>query len=948
MSAIGPDEVKVSDECKAWEHNRKLYPGWLIAPPQNRDRVWLTTVGWVNKIQQQLPKMDLPDQIIVLRELNWRLERCLIPIWRELAVQMEQTLNAVNPFPRVLTNNAPLTQHPDNLKKLNWPNIQAAWAELSHALLRFYRENLNRQEFDRCLARTKQLEPEFPILHSKLMYQRCLYAVSEMDYRTARAILGEWQSSEADPFDLVRRASIYGEIGDLDRAAELANEGLSQIRYRTRTEIDDFTMLSREGWAMLLLRTIRNATENGEHDEYDFRGRWEKLAEYRCNPNHDIELFRARLDQPRPSPPEHIVKTSEFDPGKVSRTLSFGPTLWQRLLPARQVVRMIEDAALPPRCGNWLLSMDLMRKSAEWQADYDLKAATAICLRLTDLKTVQNILTRLRVARLSGEDLHYMFELAATTIQANLHASALASPERGMSAEDRIAVAFELLSRLAIRVDDDTLDKMLAIAIAAYKSQQVRTSRKLAEALAKLFDRVLELMKPARLMLSLKAIFSLPILGAGEVDPSFQQDFPEPVISLPGDLRNFSPKREEDNLAWTSIIRNLLGTAEADLGSERERAIIRLAALYEYRMMTPEEVRAFADALWKYRDGVTGLPRLRAFRNFVFLSLPEPDAGTARRILHDYYLERKITPLRTRTVGSDGKTSETFGMFVDSGEDIRGILAASMAVPPTRPGDERLINWTKNEAAQLFEKINEWWIFEGKELAESKDKVFVGEQVEDRLRVIADLIRNVILPRCEPGDALTSAVRAFTKDITAHSTSAALILPYLVRFFPEDRDDIAKYLERAVVSANKAEAEYAIAAVWLWSVRKDSDADSVPQSLVHELGQIIRDRRVPALGDALRFGAKIIADAPERIDAEFIETSLIGLDFLLEETSYRDPASAAPVPDSAIPEFRSHAAQFARALADSGRTNEPIVQQWLAIIESDPLPEVRNARGTIT
>ena len=78
---------------------RESYPGWIVAPAENRDSVWTLTNSWLPYLLGSLTRLSLGAQISVLHELNWRLEVCLIPLWQDFAGHISRTLRVVNPFP---------------------------------------------------------------------------------------------------------------------------------------------------------------------------------------------------------------------------------------------------------------------------------------------------------------------------------------------------------------------------------------------------------------------------------------------------------------------------------------------------------------------------------------------------------------------------------------------------------------------------------------------------------------------------------------------------------------------------------------------------------------------------------------------------------------------------------------------------------------------------------
>jgi hypothetical protein len=87
-----PLRKKIADQVAIWRHNRKLYPGWVVAPWSNRALLYNLTSAWVGRIVEGSADAQPGEQIVWLRELTWRLDVCLLPLDGRLAHAAEAAL----------------------------------------------------------------------------------------------------------------------------------------------------------------------------------------------------------------------------------------------------------------------------------------------------------------------------------------------------------------------------------------------------------------------------------------------------------------------------------------------------------------------------------------------------------------------------------------------------------------------------------------------------------------------------------------------------------------------------------------------------------------------------------------------------------------------------------------------------------------------------------------
>jgi len=94
---------EIIDISSKWQRQRNEYPGWLILPEDNRENVWMFTKNWINPVLNSLEKIQPPNDIFVLFELNWRLQLLAIPLFSNWLPHIEKIVISYNPF-RAITH----------------------------------------------------------------------------------------------------------------------------------------------------------------------------------------------------------------------------------------------------------------------------------------------------------------------------------------------------------------------------------------------------------------------------------------------------------------------------------------------------------------------------------------------------------------------------------------------------------------------------------------------------------------------------------------------------------------------------------------------------------------------------------------------------------------------------------------------------------------------------
>ena len=149
--------------CQKWKHQRENYPGWIITPYDNRKKLIEYTFRWIHPVLENLKTVPAPDNIILLYELNWRIETCLLPIFSNWAEVYEQIILSYNPYPKLVKNeNAFILRIKKSVKNLTGILIGKCWVHLIFPLIREDRWDQKHEKFQFWV---KFLEPVVKLKH---------------------------------------------------------------------------------------------------------------------------------------------------------------------------------------------------------------------------------------------------------------------------------------------------------------------------------------------------------------------------------------------------------------------------------------------------------------------------------------------------------------------------------------------------------------------------------------------------------------------------------------------------------------------------------------------------------------------------------------------------------------------------------------------------------------
>ena len=924
--------VELRDTIEVWRHNRELYPGWLVAPRSARFRLWWSTKRWISAVLELLPILTPTERIVVLEELNWRLETSLVPLTAELVAAISEILSANDPLPLS--------------EGLSDRGLQDRWVRLAAALLRSAREADDDSAFKRWAEALAPHRPDHAWLRPRIAYERCLLGLARLDHAAVERALEDLDTIADEVFWKVRKAGVLAELGKWEESFRLAGEALPEIRQQLGHGVTDIPTLSREGWAMALaegfifyprprkpVREISSAPvgRRGVEPRERAARRWEVLQRHGCDAREDLDEIRRALEHEPPGPEPEVVERLGFDlwhRTRIGRGGNSGGDGWEHL-PALQAKRLVEETGMPPVVDNFDLAKRLLLRAAVWLAEPSPDLALRTILRISTFEedeTFEDFFNRSRIAQLADSQVEALVERASRAINYGVPRAAAATTEddheRANYWVSKMRVAVEVLSRLVLRLDGARAERVLDLALGYYHHPLFRKHHWLIKPLGHLFSRTLNALDHASLRARLPQFLALPL-------PDFEigspRDWPDPFLLAAKRLGNYSlPGLGTASERDRTIDHLIAAAASTPLLFPRQPALERLNVLLGWETLAEEQKVRLAEALWRHRPPNGGFPEGTEFFDFAFLALPVPELGLAETLFRQRYL----APLAR--------------IEWDSESFFRNLLGVAEI---HKQGKTSLI-LSAAELDQILEQILAGW--RSGQLRRDVDNPHAWQSVFDLeyyREAFVHALGKVILPLLEPTSTKIGEVIEMVADLRRLDFPVESTYPALARLRPELMPELADRLRQSLVSSQQGQAEDGIEAVWWW-LREGQQLGlgEPPPDLVREIAIAVSMRR-PSVQHALRAaewilrnGAVVEADRFARLVAE-------GLGYLLSTARYEAGLvrQAAPgLRPNEIAEVRILCIQVALALKRAGFGELHSVGEWLREGQKDPFPEVRH------
>jgi hypothetical protein len=365
--------------------------------------------------------------------------------------------------------------------------------------------------------------------------------------------------------------------------------------------------------------------------------------------------------------------------------------------------------------------------------------------------------------------------------------------------------------------------------------------------------------------------------------------------------------------------------------------------------MTTEQQQNFGEVLWS-KTSADGLPDFSGFPSSVFLSLPAPNDVDVSRLV-----KRHILSLTTQgAVGLD-ELGRTAIMYSSTEQPL--LLQASLASQPVLQihGEPKYgVEWSQEEAKQLYQMTRTWWANDkkafGPEYNPSSD--YWGNPVLRSLTTLGQLLARAVLPRMGwANEADWNEILAWLREIRGLDAFPTLALPYVLLHRPSEAEGVGATLRQDLDSENERAVGGAALALRHWiHLSAVRNVPIPPAGLMQALIERVVFRRKPGVDSCLGQLASLIAERHEAItstQAALLSASLVPWHRAILLTNNEE--SRGEFPSGERPELQASVAGLAGALAiwysecAPGSTEPPGVALWREFCKSSSLPEVRRA-----
>ncbi|MFO8091227.1 MAG: SIR2 family protein, partial [Desulfatiglandaceae bacterium] len=625
---------KITDE---WRRQRQAYPGWLILPHGNRENLLTFTDAWVNYLPDT-EKSPLGLDIQYAFELIWRLERCLLPVFNNIAEFCEKLLEKYWPFQN---GNPPANCqiHPgdDKFQDLPWNDLRQAWLAIAVAMLRFYREEGFLDKWKEAEIRLKTLSDHLSAEQREFLnYEGFLFSLFTLDLPNAKQRLENWRPNKAQPYWKAKRAAGLAEIGLLSEAETIARDALENIRKKLNQKVGtaDLTLVSLESNAMLLGKYIQDAAalEKGEwgtlqDKRIQFNDRWNELKGFKCDPWNEIKLFELTLKNP-PVKRKIVTEKREFDIGRVTQTRRFGSTD-QEELSAYAFLRFCEEIGLPNRVGSYMMATKTALASLQRISRYSSFWAIATLARLGDAKAVDSLFSREAVYRFTAHEADQLIQSyldALTECRDDIHAG---DAIRNDNYAVRLAQLLpEVISRLCCKCSGETKHRILEFVTGIYASPYKTNYRNVKNLTKRLISSMSEVEQYSLIPDLLKIPFP------EDLNLLVKDEFLNPFLLLELNQRPESAPALE---IQPGLVDHLLQQAALDNSDRRRWAITSLVTLHKLQLLDDSQSKNLAGTIWRVTDQY-GLPDGTDFYKFAFLRFPHPEDVDPAQLFKNYVM----------------------------------------------------------------------------------------------------------------------------------------------------------------------------------------------------------------------------------------------------------------------------------------------------------------------
>ena len=619
------DEVTVMKLIKRWHFERGRYPGWLVPPEMKRSSLWRETNDWINLLVKFAENCSPVDRILLFREINWRLEVSMVPLFADWIAPFESAIDALLP-----DLEEGVCVKPESISAINISDeeVGEAWLEIAFALLREAREAYNLERWNAFKGKIDKIVANYPQFTDRYHYERALWMMWNIERTQAKDALAAWSPSPDSPLALIWKAGILAELDELSEARSLLRTALREIRKSLHHNGQSVDLLSLEGWCTYLLYLVElaaNITRSFELLE-EFSDRWQELKTWDCDPWELWGYFGQVLTETPPALKKETEIVRGFDPWRSTTTHNIGGNDIAAWLPAFSCIRLYEQAGIPVRLAYIDISGEALRNACKWIIPFTDFWSPAILIRAgkTDALTKHGLMGRVAVANMKPSLAESLNKWAMDALKSEL-SSLTANTTMASTQESLLEVLIEVLSRLAFRLETSALQEAFSLALELHSHPGISSHIRLNRSCLPWFMRLFVAADDQQLVTWLPELIRFALHnGNNDVTKPYADFWPDPMsyfpaqrINPPKKVHSVTPIEINQAIDW------LLEQAKSEAADGRRRTIMRLVYVFDTGLMTKKQQEHFGIVLWE-KTTENGLPDLPDLLRSNYLRLPVP------------------------------------------------------------------------------------------------------------------------------------------------------------------------------------------------------------------------------------------------------------------------------------------------------------------------------------
>ena len=954
------DESTVIKIFERWRFERRNYPGWLVPADHIRSELRRRTNQRFREFMNYSGVWPSADRILLFRELLWRVDTSMLPLDQKLIEPFESAVNDLMPAMGGKSSFEELNKL-SNVAEVSIAEVPEAWLEVMFALLRDAREEFDSERWEKLSEKIDSVVTNRTQFTDRYLYEQALWLMWNLERDKTRELLKSWSPSIHYPRAVMWKAGLLAELGELEEARLLLRSLLRGIRGSLQsTQGENIGLLSSEGWCTFLLLAIESAGPwegvfqgSRSSDEFaklpelreEYLERWQELKVWDCDPWSTMEYFDMVLAAEPTFPRKEKQITYGFDPGRLEVRYSLFGASDTRWLSAFSYLRLYEQVGLPLR-----FSTDTLGNACKWLSPFVEFWSPTLLIRAGKVKDFRDheLLTRTKIGYMEeglAKRMHNWAMNALVREVSNIGSTIpFQSPDTSL-----LEVLIEFLSRMTLRLETEDLEESFEIALALHRRPDFYAHVRLRESCGPWFRRLFLAANDKQLLSWLPDLLRFP-LSLSNADSLNTGGFtwPDPLDEFPED-RASSVKETYPELHGliNDAIDWLLSRSREENEDIRRRAMRRSVGVLE--LMSEAQKQRLGALLWE-KTRANGLPDVPDLYSFSYLHLPAPQNVDVVSKVREYLLN--LQPRRavsqTESSAAEIELGETEDRMVS---EVARATKPVVQIPNESGGK---IEWSLDEAKELWKKVFDWWENDKRPLenVEERSGFLWGEDtIKSRFEELDEFLGRVVLPKVESdNENEVNKLLEFLLETRQYGIYLTTALPYLLLHSLDEAGNVSSTILNDLTLGDERAAMKGAQAVRHWIHLADAGlVEDPPDALLNKLIDRVIFRQREGVGASLQNLALLLSEKPDTFSFEQVSLVVSSLVAWQSATFLPLSESAGDFPEAERPSLRCHLGRLASALGvwlENNFPGQPEPSEISLLRESfrtDPLPEVRRS-----